>query len=389
MKLNLLLKNELIENFNNVFSNTNHSVYFSPGRVNLIGEHIDYNGGFVFPAAISYGTYGVASLNETQNINIYSKGFSKMVDTFSLNDLSKKDSDGYLSYIKGIFYTLKMKGIHIVKGLDIYIESTLPTSSGLSSSASLEMLIIYILNDIYKLNLTTLDMVNISKETENKYVGVHSGIMDQFAVGFGKYNHAILLDTQTLFYEHIPFDLKNYRLLIINSNKPRQLAASKYNERFGECQETLQILKKHFSIEHLCELEVSDLPQIKALLSDTLYRRIKHCITEQTRVIQSKKALIKGDILSFGNAMNLSHESLRYDYEVSVDELDTIVDVARNSGAIGARMTGAGFGGCAIAIVEDKFANHVKEKILTTYQQKFSMDASIYEVEISSGTHKL
>ena len=381
--------NHLHQAFNKHFKRTDGKVFFSPSRVNLIGEHIDYNGGFVFPCALSYGTYGVAQLRDDDLITVFSKSFSNNVYSFPLHDLKKDASHAWVDYIKGSIQALQKEGYTFDKGIDLYIEGDMPLGAGLSSSASLEMLVIYIFNTFYHLNLSKEKMAQLGQYAENKFVGVNSGIMDQFAVIAGKKDHAILLNTDTLAYELIPMKLQHEKLIIANTNKRRGLAESKYNERFSECQEALSIIKKTKKITHLCELSLDDLSDIETSLSPVVYRRVRHVITEQHRTIQSTEALKHGDIQHFADLMTSSHQSLRDDYEVTGIELDTLQDELIKAGALGARMTGAGFGGCVVAIIPDHGVEILKETVIHNYEKKIGYKPTFYEVKITDGTQEL
>ena len=383
------MKNHLINQFKHYFNRTDGIPFFSPGRVNLIGEHIDYNGGFVFPCALSDGTYGIAGLRSDHDIHLFSKPFTKEPYIFSLHDVTKDPSYRWSDYIKGSIKALLDHGYQINQGMDLYLEGTMPLSAGLSSSASLEMLIIFIFNHFFHLNLDQKTMAKLGKEAENKFVGVNSGIMDQFAVIAGKKDHAILLNTHTLHFDYVPFDLKDYQLLIVNTNKKRGLADSKYNERFAECQEALSILKPLYPIQHLCDLSIHELPFIENILEPTLYKRIHHVITEQDRTLRSKEALEHGKIEIFAKLMNQSHDSLKTDYEVTGIELDTLQEALLNAGAIGARMTGAGFGGCVVGLAHKNFIEKIKDEVILTYQKKIGYAPTFYASTISDGTHLL
>ena len=375
--------------FNTYFNRTDGKAFFSPSRVNLIGEHIDYNGGFVFPCALSYGTYGVAQLRDDDLVTVFSKSFSNNVYSFSLHDLKKDVGHAWVDYIKGSIEALQKDGFIFHEGIDLYIEGDMPLGAGLSSSASLEMLVIYIFNTFYHLNLSKEKMAQLGQYAENKFVGVNSGIMDQFAVIAGKKDHAILLNTDTLAYELIPINLQHEKLIIANTNKRRGLAESKYNERFSECQEALSIIKKTKHITHLCELNLDDLNDVKDDLSPVVYRRVKHVVTEQQRTMLSTKSLKNGDIQHFADLMTASHQSLRDDYEVTGIELDTLQDELIKAGALGARMTGAGFGGCVVAIIPDHDVEIIKETVIHNYEKKIGYKPTFYEVKITDGTQEL
>lgn len=381
------MNDKLKNNFNKVFNYSTNNLYFSPGRVNLIGEHIDYNGGFVMPSAISYGTYGAVGIRKDLLVNIYSEGFTKEVYQFDINNFTKNND--WADYIKGVFHILIEEGYQINQGIDLYINSTMPTNAGLSSSASLELLVIYILNDLFNLNIDKVKMSLLGKKVENDYVLVNSGIMDQFSVIMGRENHALLLNTDTLDYSYIPLNLNDYQLIIINTNKKRGLADSKYNERFSETRESLKILKETYDIENLCELNEEELPKIENLLPNNLYKRTKHVITEQQRTIKSAKALKENNLKAFATYLNESHESLKEDYDVTGIELDTLTELAIKHGAIGARMTGAGFGGCIISLVNKDIIQGFSNNVELEYFNKIKIKPSFYVVDPSDGTKKI
>lgn len=381
------MRDILNSEFENIFNYQTNNFYFSPGRVNLIGEHIDYNGGLVMPAAISFGTYGAAALRDDFIVRIYSKGFTNKPYQFDINDIIKNND--WADYIKGVFYILKAEGYKVNKGVDLYINSTMPTNAGLSSSASLELLVIFLLNDLFNLGINKVEMALLGKKVENEYVLVNSGIMDQFSVVMGKENHALLLNTETLEYSYIPLNFNNYQLIIINTNKKRGLSDSKYNERFNETRQSLAILQKTYKVDNLCQLEENELVKIKELLPEVLYKRTKHVITEQQRTVASAKALKENDLKAFAKYLNLSHKSLKEDYDVTGVELDTLVDLAIKHGAIGARMTGAGFGGCIIAMVEKSKVNNFEKLVEEEYYKIIKTKPSFYVVDPSDGTKRI
>lgn len=381
------MKSHLKDQFKLHFNREDGISFYSPGRVNLIGEHIDYNGGFVFPCALSDGTYGIGAIRNDKEIHVFSKPFTTKPYIFSLDDIQKDPDAKWVNYIKGSIKALLDHGYEINQGLDIYMEGTMPLSAGLSSSASIEMLIIFMMNHFFNLNLDLKTMAKLGKEAENKFVGVNSGIMDQFAVIAGKKNHVILLNTETLGFEYVPLDLKDYALMIVNTNKKRGLADSKYNERFNECQEAINILSPLYQVNNLCQLSIQDLGMISEKLNPLLFARVKHVITEQQRTIKSKDALKKGSIEEFAKLMNQSHQSLKDDYEVTGLELDTLQQALLDAGALGARMTGAGFGGCVVAIAHQSLLKTIQEEVINVYQKKIGYKPTFYQVSISDGTH--
>lgn len=386
------MENELEELFHTLFGVESKDVYFAPGRINLIGEHTDYNGGYVFPAAITIGTYGVARKREDQMIRLYSKNFAELgIIELSLSDLAYKDEDDWTNYPKGMIHFLIEQGHVIDQGMDILFYGTIPNGAGLSSSASIELLTGVILNDLFDLNVTMLDLVIIGKRVENDFIGVNSGIMDQFAIGMGQLDHAILLDTNTLDYEMVPAEFGEYVIAIMNTNKRRELADSKYNERRAECEMALSRLQTVRSIESLGELTEEYFEQNKNVIVDErLIRRAKHAVTENQRTIKAKKALVNNDLRKFGQLLNASHASLRDDYEVTGIELDTLVEAAqKQTGVLGARMTGAGFGGCAIALVKESEFNRFTKRVGKAYQEKIGYPADFYIANVDDGARKL
>ncbi|MGP6139321.1 galactokinase [Jeotgalibaca sp. A127] len=366
--------------------------FFSPGRINLIGEHTDYNGGHVFPATITLGTYAVVGKNETQNLRLSSLNFPEVgVITVDLNDLEFRKEDNWANYVKGMAKYLKEAGHTIETGLDIVLEGNIPNGSGLSSSASLEILAGIIFEKMDGLTLERLDLVKLGKKVENDYFGLNSGIMDQFAIGMGEKNNALLLDTNTLIYEKIPVELGDHVIVIMNTKKRRELVDSKYNERLAECQQALKELQTELAIQSLGELDDATFEAHKNLISnDTLVRRARHAVKENQRTLIAAEHLKAGNLEAFGKLMNDSHVSLRDDYEVSGVELDTLVETAwEQPGVLGARMTGAGFGGCAIAIVAndqiDAFIKNVGEK----YEAIIGYPGEFYIAEIGDGARAL
>lgn len=368
------------------------SFYFSPGRINIIGEHIDYNGGLVFPCAISLGTYASLSLRNDDTINLYSGNFKENgVISFKLSDELEK-TGVWADYVKGVISEIKKDGHKIEKGFNAYIYGNLPNGASLSSSASLELLFAEIIRELNNLELSDLDLVKYSQRAENHFVGLHCGIMDQFAIGMSKKNHAILLDCATLKSDYAPLELGDNVILIMNTNKRRDLVTSKYNERCAECAEGLQLIKNNYKeVNHLCELEVSDLPEIKRVITnEVVYRRVRHVISEMARVKKTFAALQTNDIRLVGKYINESHKSLKEDYEVTGLELDTIVRLAQQcDGVLGARMIGAGFAGCAIAIVQKEKVDSIKETVLTGYLNEIGYSADIYIAETNNRTTKI
>lgn len=383
---------ELKTKFEEIFKAESESSFFSPGRINLIGEHTDYNGGNVFPASITIGTYGLIKNRTDKTLNFYSDNFpEKGIISIDLDNLAYDKKDDWTNYPKGVFHFLKEAGFEINHGLDIFFFGTIPNGAGLSSSASIELLTGIIAKDTFNLDIEMLDLVKLGKKVENEFIGVNSGIMDQFAIGMGKKDQAILLNTNTLEYELVPANFLNYVIVIMNTNKRRELADSKYNERRGECEKALELLQTVTDIKELCELDVATFEAKKAVIKDeVLIKRAKHAISENERTLEAKKALVAGDLTTFGLLLNASHQSLKEDYEVTGIELDTLVNAAQGvEGVLGARMTGAGFGGCAIALVPEDKVSDFKEEVNKAYLKEIGYAADFYVANIDDGTRKL
>jgi galactokinase len=383
------MKDELIKEFRNRFHKEPEHVFFCPGRINLIGEHIDYNGGKVMPCAISLGTYLAVSKNTDNTLRFEALDFPEKTELKLQPSYSKTGKEWY-NYPLGVMHHLLQDG-HTLSGMDMLFSGNLPVASGLSSSASIEVLTMFAMSEMFALNIDRKDIAIACKKVENEFIGVNSGIMDQFAVAMGKDEHAILLDCDTLAYEYIPMQLGNNVLAVINTNKPRKLAESKYNERFEECGKALAALKKELPIQNLCDATPEQFISHKHLINDpVLEKRALHVITENDRVRQATKALKRNDLVAFGKLMFASHQSLEDLYEVSGKELDTIVAFSRNyDGCIGARMTGAGFGGCAIALVKKKCMDEYATKIKAHYKERIGYDADVFASGAAGGVRKL
>lgn len=385
-------KQDFLKEYQDTFKEPGKDVFFSPGRINVIGEHTDYNGGHVFPCAISLGTYGAARKREDNKLRFYSANFEDLgiIET-SLDDLKYDKKDNWVNYAKGMIYFLKETGHDVDKGMDIFIEGNIPNGSGLSSSASLEMLIGVIAQELFNLDIDRVDLVKLGMETENKFIGVNSGIMDQFAVGMGKQNQAILLDTNTLEYSYAPVNMGNNVIVIMNTNKRRELADSKYNERRSECETAVGELQAKLDIKTLGELDAQTFDEYAYLIEDeNRLKRARHAVWENQRTMQAQAALEEGDLEKFGRLVNASHVSLEHDYEVTGIELDTLAHTAwKQEGVLGARMTGAGFGGCGIAIVDKDKVEAFKENVGKVYTEKIGYAPAFYIAEIADGTKVL
>lgn len=385
------MREKIVEKFKEIFGDSGEiKAYFAPGRVNLIGEHTDYNGGHVFPCALTIGTYAAARKREDKIIRFYSMNFERLgVIEVSLEKIVYQKEDNWTNYPKGIIKTMQEKGYQIQTGMDILYYGTIPNGSGLSSSASLEVLTGFVLKDLFQLEVSMVDLALIGQYSENHFNGVNCGIMDQFAVAMGKKNHAIFLDTSDLSYEYAPIELNHAKIVILNTNKKRGLSDSKYNERRAECEEALKELQQAVSIQSLGELTEAQFEQYKAQIKDPVRRkRAKHAVYENQRTIKAVNALKNNDLSVFGQLMADSHTSLKEDYEVTGIELDTLVEAAlKQPGVIGARMTGAGFGGCAVSIVQEDQIDSFIEKVGTAYKEKIGYAADFYVVEVGAGPY--
>lgn len=382
----------LQQEFKAYFKTDPERVFFSPGRINLIGEHTDYNGGHVFPCAISLGTYGVYAGRQDTTVRMYSANVPDQgTVTFDITDLAYQKTAGWTNYPKGMLYELQQAGFKLDHGFDLYVHGNLPDGAGLSSSASIELLMGTIARTVFNLDISQLDLVSTGKKVENDYIGVNSGIMDQFAIGMGKANQAILLDTNTMKYEYSPVELGDRVIVIMNTNKRRELQDSKYNERRGECEAALAKVQEKLPIKSLGDLDKDSFDRAAYLINDdTLLRRARHAVFENQRALQATTALIKNDLATFGQLVNASHVSLHYDYEVTGKELDTLVETAwEQPGVLGARMTGAGFGGCAIAIVAKDQVAAFQKNVGTTYEQTIGYAPTFYVAEIADGPREI
>ncbi|MGM9884913.1 galactokinase [Streptococcus hyointestinalis] len=383
---------ELKHAFYTTFGEEADALFFSPGRINLIGEHTDYNGGHVFPAAITLGTYGAAKKRSDRTLRFYSANFEEAgIIEVSLDHLTFDKADSWTNYAKGVLKFLQEAGHRIDSGMDVFIYGNIPNGSGLSSSASLELLIGIIAEELFDLEVTRLDLVKIGKQTENDFIGVNSGIMDQFAIGMGADNKAIYLDTNTLDYDLVPLDLGDNVIVIMNTNKRRELADSKYNERRSECETALSELQTKLAIKTLGDFDLETFDEYSYLIKEeNRIKRARHAVSENQRTLEARKALEAGNLERFGRLMNASHVSLEHDYEVTGLELDTLVHTAwQQEGVLGARMTGAGFGGCGIAIVEKGKVEDFKTAVGKRYVEVVGYAPDFYVAEIASGSKVL
>ncbi len=362
--------------------------YFAPGRVNLIGEHTDYNGGHVFPCALTIGTYGAAVRREDRRIRLVSLNYSDapIVET-SLDDLVPSEEAGWTNYPKGVVWAFAKRGMICPSGFDMVIYGNIPAGSGLSSSASLEVLTGFILRDLFGFDVTGQDLALIGQYSENNYNGCNCGIMDQFAVAMGKKDNAIFLDTADLSFEYAPIKLEGAKIVITNTNKKHKLTDSQYNARRSSCEAALAELQKVVDIKGLGDLSIEEFEAHKDVIADDDRRiKAKHAVYENQRTIEAVAALKAGDLTRFGQLMNASHVSLRDDYDVTGIELDTLAEEAwKVEGVIGSRMTGGGFGGCTVSIVKDEAIETFKEQVGKAYKDKIGYDCTFYTVEIGDG----
>ena len=382
----------LEQKFQEVFGAPAEKQFFAPGRVNLIGEHTDYNGGNVFPCAIDKGTYGLVKKRNDRKFRMYSENFADLgVMEFTLDELTNEKKHDWANYPKGVIKMFLEAGQKIDSGFDILFSGNIPNGAGLSSSASIEMLTAIVLKDLFHLSIDSVEMAQLGKKTENLFIGVNSGIMDQFAIAMGKKDHAILLDCNTLKYAYVPVVLKDEVIVIANTNKRRGLADSKYNERRAECDEALAELQTKLPIKALGELSIEQFEANKDLIkSPVRQKRAKHAVYENQRTLKAQKELSAGNLAEFGKLMNQSHISLRDDYEVTGVELDTLAALAwEQPGVVGSRMTGAGFGGCTVSIVKkDKVDDFIKN-VGEAYKNKIGYAADFYIASVSDGAKKL
>ncbi len=383
------MKETVLKKFSEVFGDTEGvKVFFAPGRVNLIGEHTDYNGGHVFPCALTIGTYGAARVREDKKLRFYSMNFEqKGVIESSIEDLKPEKEADWTNYPKGVMWAFGEKGFQIPQGMDILLNGNIPNGSGLSSSASVEVLTGAILREFFDFQVSNQDLALIGQYAENKFNGVNCGIMDQFAIAMGKKDHAIFLDTADLSYTYAPLKLDGAKVVIACSNKKRGLGDSKYNERRKECETALEELQKVVQIGSLGELTEEQFEEYKHAIKDEVrVKRAKHAVYENQRTLKAVAALEKNDVALFGQLMNASHVSLRDDYEVTGVELDTLVEEAwKVPGVIGSRMTGAGFGGCTVSIVQEDAIDSFVKQVGEAYQAKIGYAADFYVVEIGDG----
>ena len=383
---------EMQEVFREKFAAAQTHAYFSPGRVNLIGEHTDYNGGHVFPCAISLGTYALVAPRTDGISRLYSMNLPEQgVVQFPMHGAVKSDAYGWANYPVGVVRVMEDAGHRAAHGLDIVLYGTLPNGAGLSSSASIEVLMAVILNDELNLGIDMVELVKFSQKAENEFVGMNCGIMDQFAVGMGKKDCAILLDCNTLSYRYSKLALDGCSIVITNTNKTHSLVTSAYNERRAQCESALKALQKVKPIKALGELTNAEFDAIASAIPDPVERRrARHAVYENNRTLEAVKALEANDVKRFGELMNASHVSLRDDYEVTGPELDTLAELAwQQDGVLGSRMTGGGFAGCTVSIVRDAAIPAFEKNVGDAYTAKIGYAPSFYVANIADGARRL
>ncbi len=384
-------KEELLSGFAKAFGGGGDiRGYFAPGRVNLIGEHIDYNGGHVFPCALNTGNTAVVRQRDDRKLRFFSANYPRLgILEASLDDLVKRN-ESWTNYVKGVIWVLEKRGMHVTKGFDIYIYGNIP-GSGLSSSAAMEVVVGTMLKDYYGFDLTPVDIACIGQEAENAFIGMNCGIMDQFASAMGKKGQAIFLDTATLEYQYVPLRLEGCKIVVTNSNKPHSLVSSHYNERRQECEKALSDLQKALPVSALCQLTPEQFEANKSLIADPLCRmRAKHAVYEEDRTKKAVKALMANDLVTFGRLLNESGDSLRYDYDATCPEIDALVEEARKQeGVYGSRETGGGWGGNTVSIVREDCVEAFRRNVTEAYRERTGLRCSVYELEVGDGGRRI
>ena len=384
-------KEELLSGFAKAFGGGGEiRGYFAPGRVNLIGEHIDYNGGHVFPCALNTGNTAVVRQRDDRKLRFFSANYPRLgVLEASLDDLVKR-SESWTNYVKGVIWGLEKRGMSVTKGFDLYIYGNIP-GSGLSSSAAMEVVVGTMLKDYYGFDLTPVDIACIGQEAENGFIGMNCGIMDQFASAMGKKGQAIFLDTATLEYQYVPLRLEGCKIVVTNSNKPHSLVSSHYNERRQECEKALSDLQKALPVSALCQLTPEQFEANKSLIADPLCRmRAKHAVYEEDRTKKAVKALMANDLVTFGRLLNESGDSLRYDYDATCPEIDALVEEARKQeGVYGSRETGGGWGGNTVSCVREGWVEAFRRNVTEADRERTGLRCSVYELEVGDGGRRI
>lgn len=387
------MKETVLKKFEEIYGSAEGAnVYFAPGRVNMIGEHTDYNGGHVFPCALTIGTYAAVKKRTDRKLRFYSMNFESLgIIESSLDDLTPSDAAGWTNYPKGVMWAFAERGMKMDCGLDIVLNGNIPNGSGLSSSASLEVLTGFYLRDLYGFEVTNIDLAKIGQYSENNFNGMNCGIMDQFASAMGKKDNAIFLDTADLSYQYAPLVLDGAKIVVTNSNVKHSLVNSEYNVRRSECEKALEELQTVVKITGLGDLTEEEFEAHKSAIKDEVrIKRAKHAVYENQRTIRAVDALKNNNLQLFGELMNASHVSLRDDYQVSCEEIDVLVEEAwKVDGVIGSRITGGGFGGCTVSIVKDDALEQFQEKVGAAYKERVGKTADFYVVEIGDGPRKM
>ncbi len=366
--------------------------FFAGGRVNLIGEHVDYNGGHVLPCALTMGTWGLLRKRSDDRLRFYSLNFPQAgILEGTLSSVRFHQRNQWTNYVLGMLFALRERGIELSSGFELLIYGNIPNGSGLSSSASLEVVAGAAFRACYDLDVTDVELALLGQRAENGFIGLNSGIMDQFSIALGREDSAVFLDTGTLSYEYVPVALGDNVILIMNTCKRRTLADSKYNERRSECESALKALQKALPVKDLASVDLRTFEANKHLIEDDTQRdRAEHVVYECARTVEACKKLRSGDLASFGRLMNASHDSLRDLYAVSCKELDTLVNEARAcEGVLGARMTGAGFGGCAVAIVNKAAVDEVMDRVGKAYEETVGYPCAFYVAKVGGGPREL
>ncbi len=381
----------LKKEFEKLYGASQHKsyIFFAPGRVNLIGEHTDYNGGYVFPCALNFGTYLVVRKRDDKLLKLASVNinYKSVID---ISDINKKQDDKWVNYPLGVLNEFLKLGIKLT-GLEMLFYGNVPNGAGLSSSASIEIATAVAINELFDAGLNGVEIAKLGQRAENEFVGVNCGIMDQFASAMGKANSAIFLDCITLDFKLVPLKLKGYKLIVSNTNKRRGLADSKYNERRAECEKAVEFIRPYKPISFLGEIDLEEFKILEPkIANETIRRRARHVVTEIDRTKRAVEELNTGNIEKFGQLMNGSHDSLRDDYEVTGYELDTLVEEARKiPGVLGSRMTGAGFGGCTVSLVPENEINNFINNVGENYNKKTGLKADFYIAEIGNGAGRI
>ena len=391
--MGIAMKETVLKKFEEVFGDSEGAkVFFAPGRVNLIGEHTDYNGGHVFPCALTIGTYMAVKKRDDRKLRFYSMNFDHLgVIESSIEGLKPEKEADWTNYPKGVMWACEKRGMKMDCGLDIVLNGNIPNGSGLSSSASLEVVTGFMLRDLFGFDVTNVELARIGQYSENNFNGMNCGIMDQFASAMGKKDNAIFLDTADLSYEYAPINLAGAKIVVTNSKVKHSLVNSEYNTRRSECETALAELQAVTDIKGLGDLTDEEFEALKSAIKDeTRVKRAKHAVYENRRTIRAVEALKNNDLETFGKLMNASHVSLRDDYAVSCSEIDVLVDAAwKVEGVIGSRITGGGFGGCTVSIVKDEAIEAFKEQVGKAYQEQVGKTPEFYVVEIGNGPCEL